>query len=66
MAIDLQESIISHDRILADLETSKIIDTKLKLNNTLPLEVGLVYMCTYNGSIKGNKQKCIYFDLPDE
>ena len=37
---------------------------KLKGNNTLLFEVGLVYTCTYNDSLKTNPQKCIRFYLP--
>ena len=42
MEIDLQKSLISYDWRSAGFETSKILDTKCKENNTLIFEVGLV------------------------
>ena len=37
---------------------------KCKENNTLLFEVGLVYTCTYNYSLKSNSQKIILFNFP--
>ena len=45
---------------------SKIHDKKCRENNTLLLEVGLVYTCTYNDSLKIKSQKYIWFNLPDQ
>ena len=60
MEIDLQKSMISPDWRSAGLETSKNIDKKCIENNTLLFEVGLVYMCTYNDSVKINTQNVYY------
>ena len=59
MTIDRHKSIVSHYWRSDCLETSKC-----KENNTLLFDLGYIYMCTYNDSLKSNSQKCILFDLP--
>ena len=51
VAIYLQKSIIRLDWRSAGLETSKIIDTEWKGNNTLIFEVSLLYKLTDNNSV---------------
>ena len=66
VSIDLQKSKIGHDWRTAGSDTSKILDQKFKENHTLYFEIGLIYQCTYNDSIKSSTQKALLFDLPDQ